>query len=965
MTNQNSEARDYRETVFLPQTEFSMRAGLPQLEPRLLNEWAEVDLYQRLRRLRQSQNAPLYVLHDGPPYANGDIHIGHALNKILKDMVVRSRFLMGYDVDFIPGWDCHGLPIEWKIEEKFNKEGKKKGEVPPSEFRRACRDYAAGWIDIQKDQFKRLGVLGDWQGCYATMDFSTEASVTKEFHRFMMSGLLYRGSKPVMWSPVERTALADAEIEYQSHISPTIWVKFPVQNKSDISLLIWTTTPWTIPANRAISYNPVISYGLYQVTEIKSEDELGFAPWARVGESMIMADKMASSIKEAANIKSWERLSDQDPKGLICHHPLFKLDNGYGFDVPLLAGDHVTDDAGTGFVHTAPGHGLDDYNVWLKSGYSLDTIPETVDPEGAYYPNVPLFAGLKILETEGKKVGRFGDANKAVMDRLIESGNLLARGRLEHSYPHSWRSKAPVIFRNTAQWFIRMDGTDPLRDKALKAIDETEFFPKGGKNRIRSMVESRPDWLISRQRNWGTPLAMFVNIDTGEPLKDPEVNERILRAIEEGGADSWFTQPDEVFLGDGYNPDDFEKITDILDVWFDSGCTHAFTLKQPDSAYPVADLYLEGSDQHRGWFQSSLLQSTGTRGKAPYKAVLTHGFVLDEQGEKMSKSKGNVTSPLDVAKDQGVDILRLWVALSDTAEDLRIGKQILQTTVDTYRKLRNTIRYLLGALAGFNPKIETVAIKDLPPLEAMILSQTYRLDQLVRDSYEKYDFSNAIRPICEWSSLTLSALYFDIRKDCLYCDRPDSPKRVAARMVMHHVLERLLLWLGPVLCFTTEDAYQQTGAKDYHAEAILSPLPDEWLNLKEEERWQRIINVISVVTAALEEKRRDKTIGSALEAAPKIYLSDLEDLKAFDGIDAAEVFRTSQAEIINGQPPETAFIDPQNPQIGVVFAMAQGNKCARSWRILPEVGTDKDFNDLSLRDADAVRYWESRNAKMA
>ncbi|MDI7774915.1 isoleucine--tRNA ligase [Asticcacaulis sp. EMRT-3] len=1008
--------RDYRDTVFLPETDFPMRAGLPKAEPEMLKKWDEADLYHNVRKARQAAGAPLFVLHDGPPYANGNIHIGHALNKILKDFVVRSKFLTGHDVDYVPGWDCHGLPIEWKIEEEFRARGRKKDEVPAAEFRKACRDYAARWIDVQRDEFKRLGVLGDWDKRYATMDFATEAKVTSEFHKFLMSGQLYRGSKPVMWSPVERTALADAEIEYHDHVSPTVWVKFPVKYPSPFtgrgdhevvvggataplspppsatsadtspvngggwSVVIWTTTPWTIPANRAVSFNPNIVYALYEVTGVKSEEDLGFAPWVKAGDKLILADKLAEGVLQAANATAWNKVSDltgESLSGLTLSHPLAALDEGYGFDVPMLAGDHVTDDAGTGFVHTAPGHGADDYLVWLKSGRSLDSIPDTVDADGAYYPHVPLFAGLKVLETEGKKAGKFGPANKEVMDKLIEAGNLLARGRVEHSYPHSWRSKAPVIFRNTPQWFIRMDGEtalkqrsgsateNTLRETALSAIDATTFYPAAGKNRIRSMVESRPDWLISRQRNWGTPLAMYVDKKTGEPLKDEDVNKRIIDYIREGGADAWFTRPDADFLGNGYNPDDFEKITDILDVWFDSGCTHAFTIEDRADSHWPADLYLEGSDQHRGWFQSSLLESCGTRGRAPYKAVLTHGFVLDENGEKMSKSKGNTTAPQDIAKESGVEILRLWVALSDYSEDLRIGKQILQTTVDAYRKLRNTVRYLLGALKGYTDA-EAVDYADMPSLERYILHEVHRLDGHVRAAYERYDFADVIRPVADFCSQTLSALYFDIRKDSLYCDKPSELRRRACRTVLNILFERLTLWLAPVMTFTSEEAYASRypdGVSGFGANLFrtLEDAPDQWHNPSEVERWNRIDTVLSVVTAALEQKRRDKVIGSALEAAPKVYIADDKLLAAFRDIDAAEVFRTSQASLIAGQGPDDAFHLEGTPDVAVVFARAEGKKCQRSWRILPEVGTDPRYPDLSVRDAGAVAEWDLRH----
>ncbi|MDB5460451.1 MAG: ileS [Caulobacteraceae bacterium] len=954
-------ARDYRETVFLPETPFPMRAGLPQKEPEILARWEQLDLYQSIRKARQAAGAPLYVLHDGPPYANGTLHIGHALNKTMKDFVVRSRFALGYDVDYVPGWDCHGLPIEWKIEEEVRAQGRRKDEVPVAEFRARCRAFAAKWIDVQRVEFKRLGVLGRWEQPYSTMDFASEAKIVGEFHKFLMSGQLYRGSKPVMWSPVERTALADAEVEYHDHVSPTVWVKFPVANSDALTgaaIVIWTTTPWTIPANRAIAFNPGVEYGLYEVAAM--EEGLAFEPWAKPGDRLIVADNLAADVAAGAKIADWVRLRAVDPLGLVARHPLAALDAGYGFDVPLLPGDHVTDDAGTGFVHTAPGHGQDDYQVWLDNGHSRDSIPDTVDPDGAYYPHVPLFGGLKVLETEGKKAGKFGPANGAVMDRLIEAGNLLARGRVEHAYPHSWRSKAPVIFRNTPQWFVRV-ADDGLRATALAAIDATEFYPAAGKNRIRSMVEGRPDWLISRQRAWGSPLAMYVDKQTGEPLRDEAVNARILKAIAQEGADAWFVRPDAEFLGNSYDPADYEKIEDILDVWFDSGSTHSFVLEgREDSRWP-ADLYLEGSDQHRGWFQSSLLEACGTRGRAPFKGVLTHGFVLDEQGEKMSKSRGNTTEPQTVTKESGAEILRLWVAMSDYSEDLRIGKTILQTTIDAYRKLRNTLRYLLGAVAGFD-EAERLALEEMPPLERFILHRLWQLDEQVRAAYEAYRFQDVWRPIVDFCTGELSSLYFDIRKDSLYCDRPDAIRRRAARTVMDAVFERLTIWLAPLAPFTMEEAwtirYPDAGSNCLR---IFPQTPDAWRSDAEAARWAKVEQVTRVVTGALEVERREKRIGGALEAAPKVWIADPALLLAFDGLDAAEVFRTSQADLAAGEGPDEGFRLPEVAGVTVEPLRARGHKCARSWRILPEVGSDPRYPELSLRDADAVAYWDAHH----
>ena len=963
--------RDYRETVFLPDTPFPMRAGLPQKEPQILAKWESEDLYHSIRAERQRAGAPLFVLHDGPPYANGAIHIGHALQKTLKDFVVRSRFLLGFDVDFVPGWDCHGLPIEWQIEKDLQGKGRRKDEVSKAEFRTLCRDYAARWMEVQKQGFKRLGVLGDWEHRYATMDYSSEAAIVAEFHKFVASGQLYRGSKPVMWSPVERTALADAEVEYQDHSSPTIWVKFPVReggppSAQDASVVIWTTTPWTIPANRAISYHPGIDYAVYEVEAMVPD--LAFEPWAKPGDRLIVADKLSDAVFKAAMIASARRIEAVDCEGLVCAHPLAALDSHYDFAVPLLSGDHVTDDAGTGFVHTAPGHGADDYIVWLAHGHR--EIPETVDPDGAYYPHVALFAGLKVLETEGKKTGKFGPANPAVMDKLIEAGTLLARGRLEHSYPHSWRSKAPVIFRNTPQWFIRIDepiqtqeaAGRTLREIALQSIEATTFHPAGGRNRIRAMVESRPDWLISRQRAWGSPLAMFVDKETNQPLHDPEVDKRIIDAIRAEGADAWFTRPVSDFLGAGYHPDRYEKVEDILDVWFDSGSTHAFTLENRAHTRWPADLYLEGSDQHRGWFQSSLLESSGTRGRAPYDAILTHGFTMDEAGEKMSKSKGNVVDPEVVIRESGAEIIRLWSAMIDYADDSRIGKTVLQTTSDAYRKLRNTVRYMLGALADFSPD-EAVELNEMPPLERFILHRLYELDGQVRAADEAYLFQDVIRPLLDFCQNELSSLFFDIRRDSLYCDQPSSITRRAARTVMDAVFERLTAWLGPLIPFTMEEAWTMRFPTGHsNAMRTMPVTPPEWRNDAEAQRWAKIQQVTSVVTGALEVERREKRMGAALEAAPHVYVTDPDLLAAFDGLDPAEVFRTSQATLVAGDGPADAFRLDGVAGVAVEAVKAEGRKCARSWRILPEVGSDPRYPDLSLRDAEAVAAWDAARA---
>jgi isoleucyl-tRNA synthetase len=956
--------RDYRETVFLPDTPFPMRAGLPQAEPKLLERLG--DLYPVIRAARQAAGAPLFVLHDGPPYANGAIHIGHSLQKTLKDFVVRSRFALGYDVDYVPGWDCHGLPIEWKVEEDLRAKGRRKDEVSKAEFRARCREEAERWIGVQMEGFKRLGVLGDWDHRYSTMDFASEAAIVAEVHKVITSHQVYRGFKPVMWSPVERTALADAEVEYHDHVSPTVWVKFPVTEGSDAasggSVVIWTTTPWTLPANRAVAYNPDIAYAAYRVEAL--EPDLAFQPWARPGEVLILAEKLAEDVFAAAKVAKWLKLERIDPEGMVCAHPLAALDAGYGFTVPLLAGDHVTDDAGTGFVHTAPSHGVDDYQVWLAHGHR--EIPETVDEDGAYEPDVPLFGGLKVLETEGKKAGKFGPANDAVIGKLIEAGTLLARGRLEHSYPHSWRSKAPVIYRATPQWFVRLDhplddevhGGKTLRETALAAIDATAFYPPSGRNRIRAMVESRPDWLISRQRAWGSPLAMFVDKATGQPLHDDQVNARIVNLIAAEGADAWFTRPAGDFLGN-HDPERYEKVEDILDVWFDSGSTHAFVLEgRPHTRWP-ADLYLEGSDQHRGWFQSSLLESCATRGRAPYDAILTHGFTVTETGEKMSKSLGNAVEPMEVIRQSGAEILRLWAATVDYAEDQRIGPTILQTTIDGYRKLRNTLRYLLGALAGFEPA-EKVAREDMPPLERFILHRLFELDGQVRAAYRAYEFEPVIKALGEFCSNDLSALFFDVRRDVLYCDPAERMRRRAARTVMDAAFERLTIWLAPILAFTCEEAWA-TRFPDAGPNAlrVFPETPGDWRDEVEAARWRKVERVTRVVTGALEVERREKRLGAALEAAPVVHIADPELAEAFHGLDAAEVFRTSAATLTRGEGPDGAFRLDELAGVAVEPQAASGAKCARCWRVLPEV---RPPSMLCERCEEAVAMWDAKPA---
>jgi len=965
-------ARDYRETLFLPKTAFPMKAGLPQKEPEILKRWQGMDLFTRLRE--EAKDKELFILHDGPPYANGNIHIGTALNKILKDLVVRSQQMSGKNANYVPGWDCHGLPIEWKIEEQYRAKGRNKDAVPINEFRKECRAFAEHWMGIQSEEFQRLGVIGNWKDPYTTMSFAAEAQIARELLKFSTSGQLYRGSKPVMWSVVEKTALAEAEVEYQDYTSDTIHVKFPVTFMADgtapkgdlakASVVIWTTTPWTIPGNRAISYSPKIAYGLYEVTKAAADN------WAKVGDRLILADNLAAETFKASRVEEFHRLSDVDIASIAtCAHPLSAL--GYEFRVPLLPGDHVTDDAGTGFVHTAPSHGADDFEVWeantgkLKSMGIKTEIPFTVDGDGTFTNEAPGFTGKRVLNDKGEK----GDANEAVIQALVAAGALIARGRLKHQYPHSWRSKKPIIFRNTPQWFISMgDGeADGLRAKALKAIDDTHFVPPAGQNRLRGMIEARPDWVISRQRAWGVPICVFVSKATGLVLNDPEVNERIATAFETEGADAWFAEgAHERFLKDRVtDTDDWEKVNDILDVWFDSGSTHAFVLeKRPDLRWP-ADVYLEGSDQHRGWFHSSLLESCGTRGRAPYNTVITHGFTMAEDGRKMSKSLGNQVFPQDVIKQSGADILRLWVSSTDYVDDQRIGPEILKSNVEAYRKLRNTLRYLLGALDGWE-ETERLDQKDMPELERYVLHMLADIHASVLAGYRAYDFKQVVATLLNFMNVDLSALYLDIRKDTLYCDAPSSLRRRACRTVIDELFHCLSTWLAPILCFTAEEVWLSRfpGEKSsVHLMQFAKP-PAEWVDADLAAKWQKIRDVRRVITGALEiERQVKKTIGSSLEAAPEIHVSDADALKVLKGLDIAEMAITSDATLVEGDGPADAFRLDDVKGVAVVFKPAQGRKCARSWKITPEVGSDKEFPDITPRDADAVREWEKRHSK--
>ena len=918
---------NYKDTVFLPRTDFPMRGGLPTKEPQILQNWQDIDIYERLRNARK--DAPRFTLHDGPPYANGQLHIGHALNKILKDVVNRSQSMLGKNANYVPGWDCHGLPIEWKIEEQYRKKGKDKDAVPVAEFRQECRDFAAHWLDVQSEEFQRLGVLGDWQNPYTTMAYAAEAKIAEELGRILMDGSLYRGAKPVMWSPVEKTALAEAEIEYEDHTSVTIYARFPVIKAAHpalegASIIIWTTTPWTMPGNRAVAYGDDISY---QVIEVLATNEGALCDR---GDVLVIADDLADAVMAAigaTDTKLRDHLMGRDIAGSIAAHPM--AGHGYDYDVPLLAGSHVTTEQGTGFVHIAPGHGVEDYELaHLKHGIA---VPDTVGEDGVILPHLPLFGGMHVLR-DNAKIAEIMAAHKGVV----------GIGKLVHSYPHSWRSKAPVIYRNTAQWFVSME-SHGLRDTALAELAKTKFYPAAGQKRLTSMIAQRPDWCLSRQRAWGVPLTIFAHKETGEPLRDPAVHARIVTAMQAEGADCWFASDATRFLGDDYNPDDYEKITDILDVWFDSGSTHSFVLEDRDDLDSPADLYLEGSDQHRGWFHSSLLQSCATRARAPYKAVLTHGFVLDEQGRKMSKSLGNVVTPQKVMEQNGADILRLWVVSSDYYNDLRIGPEIIKRTTDNYRRFRNTLRYLLGALDGFDTA-EQVAYADMPELEKWVLHRLASIDVAIRDMTETYDFHGIFSELHQFCNSDLSAFYFEIRKDMLYCDSPDETARRACRTVMDEVFNRLTAWLAPILCFTAEEAWQSRHADINHSVHLRSydPVPADWHNAAVAEKWAQIRKIRQVVMSALETARNDSKIGASLQATPTVYMP-ADMLSVFSGQDAASLFITSAAILSADPPPVDAFRLEAVGDVAVAVAVADGEKCARCWKITPEVTAERDI----------------------
>ncbi|MBT6329689.1 MAG: isoleucine--tRNA ligase [Kordiimonadaceae bacterium] len=935
--------KDYRDTIFLPKTDFPMKGNLPNREPQWMERWNDIGIYDRIRE--SSKDSERYILHDGPPYANGNIHMGHAMNKILKDIIVRTQQMLGKDAPYVPGWDCHGLPIEWMIEKKYKNAGKNKDEVDPVEFRGECRAFAEKWVGVQKEQFKRLGIFGDWDDPYLTMNFDSEAQIVRELLKFLMNGGLYRGSKSIMWSVIEKSALAEAEIEYKDHTSHMIDIGFNVvkSNVAEIigtKIVIWTTTPWTMPGNRGIAYGKDFDYQLVEVTQVEENSRV------KVGEKIVLANALLGEFSSRAGVTATKEITTfkgSDLEGTVCHHPWHG--QGYDYDVLVVEGFHVTTDAGTGFVHIAPSHGQEDFEVGQQFG--LET-PFTVDEGGLYYDNIPMFAGEHVYKVHDH-----------VCEEMVKVGALLARSKIVHSYPHSWRSKAPLIFRNTPQWFISMQ-TNDLRENAMKAVDSVRWIPGNSKNRMSAMVEDRPDWLVSRQRAWGVPITVFVHKGTNELLKDEDVNVRIASAIEESGADAWYTTDAQVFLGDQYNADDYEQVTDILDVWFDSGSTHSFVLEKRDElsrgeGKRSADLYLEGTDQHRGWFQSSLLESCGTRGDAPYDQVLTHGFTLDKDGKKMSKSLGNGVDPLKMIKQYGADILRLWVTSTDYFNEHRIGEEIIKNQAEAYRKIRNTMRFLIGNLAEFE-ECEILPIDEMPELERWVLHRLTEVDEKVRKGFDDYNYHRVYNALYNFCSVDLSAFYFDVRKDALYCDAKMTLRRRAARTVLDQVFKIVTKWFAPILVFTAEEIWQSRFPSEdgsVHLQTF-HDIPSTWKDDALGAKWEKIRTLRKVVTGALEIERREKRIGSSLQATAQVYVKDSGYIDAFEGIDLAEVSITSSATMIQGEAPEGAFTMEDTADVAVISTLSDGEKCERCWQVLPEVGSISGHDDICGRCADAV-----------
>ncbi len=925
---------DYKETLNLPKTDFPMKANLTKKEPEILKRWEEINLYRKIRE--RSKGRPLFILHDGPPYANGHIHMGTALNKILKDIIIKSKQMSGYDAPYVPGWDCHGLPIEHNVDKEL---GEKKKSMSTVEIRRYCRKYAERFINIQREEFKRLGVLGDWNRPYLTMDYKYQATIVREFGKFALNGSLVRSKKPVYWCIHCKTALAEAEVEYKKKVSPSIFVKFRMISdlskfssklkRDDVFIVIWTTTPWTIPANLAIALNPSFEY----VACDTKKDGI-----------FILAEGLSDLCMHDFGYKDYEIVARLDPKdleGLEARHPLYERSS------KIVLADYVTLTAGTGCVHIAPGHGAEDYETGLK--YGLD-IYSPVDSEGRFTDDVKYFAGMQVFE-----------ANSYVNEKLKEEGALIKEDQITHEYPHCWRCKNPVIFRATEQWFISMEKND-LRKKALSAISEVKWIPYWGKDRIYSMIEGRPDWCISRQRVWGVPITVFYCKRCGKTVISQEIIDHVSKKIEQYGADIWFSEDAKSLLPEGTRcpecgSDQFEKEKDILDVWFDSGVSFAAVLEKNSELRFPADIYLEGSDQHRGWFHSSLLCSVGTRGKPPYRCVLTHGFVVDAQGRAMHKSLGNVISPEDIIKKYGAEIIRLWVAAEDYTDNIRISDEIIQRLVEAYRRIRNTCRFILGNLYDFDPEKDKVPYSEMHELDRWILHRLQEINEKVQRAYERFEFHTVYHTLYNFCIMDLSSFYLDIIKDRLYTSRRDSKQRRSAQTALNEILEVMVRLMAPILSFTADEIWQHMKGKrseSVHLEQFI-PVKEEYKDRELKERWDEIIEIRKEVLKALEIARKEKLIGHSLEAEVILGLPEKLKEKFMPYRDVLrDVFIVSDLQIVSKEELKDGKYS-ELLGIKVKVNPSPYPKCERCWRRDKTVGKDPEFPDICERCISVLR----------
>ena len=916
---------EFSKTINLPKTNFSMKANLSITENNWLKFWEEEKIYEHLKK--NASNFKKYILHDGPPYANGDLHLGHALNKILKDIICRTKFLNKFDVDYVPGWDCHGLPIEWKVEEEFKKKGKEKSEVGLDKFRERCRSFAAYWVGEQKTQFQRFGIQSNWKEIYLTMNKDSEVTIVEELLKFFETGDLYLGFKPVMWSVVEQTALAEAEIEYHEKTSKSIYVKFPVKNLNQTSVLIWTTTPWTIPCNKAIAYSKNLTYKIIEFTE--KENSLNI----NKNEKIIISSRLIEDFAKLHSLKNFKikkEISHKELENLTCDHPLHE--NGFIFDVKIYPSDHVTDETGTGFVHIAPNHGEEDFSVGQKYGLGNEN---TVNSKGMYEDNINFFKGIHVFK-----------ADEIVINQLKSFSNIISSNDYKHSYPHSWRSKAPLIYRATSQWFISMEKND-LRKKTIRAIEGVKWIPANSKNRILSMMNERPDWCVSRQRSWGVPITIFIEKKTQKPLLDLDVNKKILSVLKSKGVDSWFELNNDEFLTENYDPNDYVKVNSILDVWFDSGASHAFVLRSKN--INIADLYLEGSDQHRGWFQTSLLESCGLYGTSPYKSVLTHGFVIDDKGKKMSKSLGNIISPKQVIEKYGADVLRIWVANSNFTEDVRISFENLDRHAESYRKIRNSIRFILGNLSGWKLK-NRVPFEKLPELEKYVLHRLWNVNNEVKKMFNEFNFNKAFQIILNFCNTELSAFFFDIRKDSLYCDSDKSLSVNSSKTVMSFLFESLIRWLSPIIPFTTEEAWQSWREEIDNGVALSchlltnQELPSNWNDNKLETNWKKILELRDAFLFFHEKIRNDKQIKSTMEADVCFFLKN-KNLKGIANTENLSEILICSNVSFSDDCDEDFEEYKENNDILVKIKKIDGYKCPRCWKTFK----DKFKNELCGR----------------